>query len=250
MTHALVFQNTTFDVIDQNGQPWLRMPQIGVALGYANSYHVQKIYSANADEFTDSMTAVVKLPTAGGEQETRIFSLRGCHLLAMLSRTQTAKAFRRWVLDILDRETGSAPGQPTPAAIERPIISAALHALIDRKAYAVALQQYDAIKDIITVAVQENLDCGATADAAAGYVETYGDIASDVTIINSRDIFLLAHQTTGLLNTAGEALATIHSLEKHLGRNLYPRKQHGEFGIYGLPACLVEQVLSAAIQSH
>lgn len=34
-------------------------------------------------------------------RETRIFSLRGCHLLGMLAKTETAKAFRRWVLDVL-----------------------------------------------------------------------------------------------------------------------------------------------------
>jgi prophage antirepressor-like protein len=35
-------------------------------------------------------------------QKTRIFSLRGAHLLAMFARTKVAKEFRRWVLDILD----------------------------------------------------------------------------------------------------------------------------------------------------
>jgi prophage antirepressor-like protein len=99
---ALTFQNTQFDIIDRDGQPWLRLPQIGAALGYANQYNVQKIYSSNADEFTDSMTAIVELDTEGGKQQVRVFSLRGCHLLAMLSRTKIAKDFRKWVLDILD----------------------------------------------------------------------------------------------------------------------------------------------------
>lgn len=34
----------------------------------------------------------------------RIFSLRGAHLIAMFARTQIAKEFRKWVLDILDKE--------------------------------------------------------------------------------------------------------------------------------------------------
>jgi hypothetical protein len=67
---------------------------------------MKRLFDRHADEFTASMTAVVKLPTAGGDQETRIFSLRGCHLLAMLSRTKIAKTFRAWVLDILDKEVG------------------------------------------------------------------------------------------------------------------------------------------------
>lgn len=77
---ALVFQSTSFDVIDRNNQPWLRVHQIGVALGYKRSDIISKLFRANQDEFTESMTALVKLKTAGGEQETRIFSLRGAHL--------------------------------------------------------------------------------------------------------------------------------------------------------------------------
>ncbi|MFA7243535.1 MAG: BRO family protein, partial [Sulfuricellaceae bacterium] len=117
---ALVFQSTAFDIVDRNGQPWLRVQQIAVALGYKRRDVLQQVYAAHADEFTESMTAVVKLPTAGGEQETRIFSLRGCHLLAMLSRTKIAKEFRRWVLDILDKEIGATNPRTEPEAADAP----------------------------------------------------------------------------------------------------------------------------------
>lgn len=101
--HALAFHNTQFDITDRNGQPWLRSFQIGSALGYKNpSADMAKLYDRNADEFTSSMTALVELDTAGGKQQVRIFSLRGVHLLAMLSRTKVAKEFRHWVLDVLE----------------------------------------------------------------------------------------------------------------------------------------------------
>ncbi len=104
MSHALTFQDTSFDVIDRNGQPWLRSFQVGSALGYKNpSANMANLYDRNADEFTDSMTALVELDTNGGKQQVRIFSLRGCHLLGMLSKTKIAKTFRVWVLDILDK---------------------------------------------------------------------------------------------------------------------------------------------------
>ncbi len=99
---TLAFRDTRFDVIDRNGQHWLRLPQIGVALGYATPHKVQKVYDRHADEFTDGMTALLDLPTAGGIQQTRIFSLRGAHLLGMFARTPVAAEFRKWVLDILD----------------------------------------------------------------------------------------------------------------------------------------------------
>lgn len=44
------------------------------------------------------------MTTPGGHQETRVFSLRGAHMVAMFARTPVAKEFRHWVLDILDRE--------------------------------------------------------------------------------------------------------------------------------------------------
>lgn len=59
------------------------------------------------------MTGVVNLTTPSGTQATRVFSLRGAHLIAMFSRTPVAKEFRRWVLDILDREV--AKGNTCPA---------------------------------------------------------------------------------------------------------------------------------------
>lgn len=103
---ALSFQDTQFDVIDRNQQPWLKASQISEALGYATADAISKIYRRNSDEFNNSMTDTVKLGVSGNlETETRIFSLRGCHLLAMFARTAVAKEFRKWVLDVLDRET-------------------------------------------------------------------------------------------------------------------------------------------------
>lgn len=101
-TTALVFNNVQFDIIDRNGVPWLRSPQIAEALGYRQENRIADLYNRHADEFTPVMTALVKLPTAGGEQEVRIFSPRGCYALGMFARTPVAKAFRQWVLDVLE----------------------------------------------------------------------------------------------------------------------------------------------------
>lgn len=100
---ALVFHDTTFQVVDRDGETWLRSPQIGGALDYAKGGDsIDKLYKANVAEFTEHMTAVIDLPTAGGMQKVRIFSLRGAHLLGMFARTARAAEFRRWVLDILE----------------------------------------------------------------------------------------------------------------------------------------------------
>lgn len=100
----LIFNTVQFDIIDRDCQPWIRGYQIGTALGYGDNADVaiRKLYARHADEFSDTMTDIIPMMSEGGMQSTRIFSLRGCHLLAMFARTPVAKAFRRWVLDVLD----------------------------------------------------------------------------------------------------------------------------------------------------
>ena len=116
---TLTFQNTTLSVINQNNQTFLTGSDLGIALGYSKPLQsVTNLYNSNADEFTPEMTALVEMQTAGGLQKVRIFSLRGAHLIAMFARTKIAKAFRKWVLDILDEEvkktTALLPSTITP----------------------------------------------------------------------------------------------------------------------------------------
>lgn len=115
---TLTFQNTTLSVINQNNQTFLTAIELGKALQYAHSDNVLRIYDRNADEFTAEMTALIEMPTAGGLQKVRIFSLRGAHLIAMFARTKVAKDFRKWVLDILDREVLQKTKEIQPLADE------------------------------------------------------------------------------------------------------------------------------------
>lgn len=112
--NSIRFHDTQFTVIPHHGQPWLTATQIAQALGYASEKSISNLYNRNADEFTPCMTLVINSMTKGfgngsSEKEVRIFSLRGAHLIAMFARTALAKEFRRWVLDVLDRETAAHP---------------------------------------------------------------------------------------------------------------------------------------------
>ena len=116
---TLTFQHTAMTVINQNNKTFFTATDLGNALEYANPFQaIAKIYDRNADEFTPEMTALIEMQTAGGLQKVRIFSLRGAHLIAMFARTKIAKAFRKWVLDILDEEvkksTALLPSTITP----------------------------------------------------------------------------------------------------------------------------------------
>lgn len=108
-TLALSFNDVNFSPVQRDGQIWLSSGELATALGYKSADSVSRIFDRNSDEFTNSMTLTVNLTVSNKNNElqqakTRIFSLRGCHLIAMLSRTAIAKQFRKWVLDILDRE--------------------------------------------------------------------------------------------------------------------------------------------------
>lgn len=102
-TLALRFHDVQFSVVDRDGQPWVTARQLAQALGYAREDSVLKIYERNKEEFSPMMSVTVKMTVGITEIPVRIFSMRGCWLVSMLSRTSVAKEFRKWVLDVLDR---------------------------------------------------------------------------------------------------------------------------------------------------
>lgn len=84
---------------------WLTSTDVAKALGYKSTKSITNLFNQNSDEFSEGMTQVIESVTSGNyRKKVRVFSLRGAHLIAMFARTDVAKEFRRWVLDILDRE--------------------------------------------------------------------------------------------------------------------------------------------------
>jgi prophage antirepressor-like protein len=101
--NELTFQNATLTLMPIDGEVWVTATDLARALGYEQPNQVTRIYNRNKDEFTGCMSRRVKLTLSGNYQKSvRLFSLRGAHLIAMFARTPVAKAFRRWVLDLLD----------------------------------------------------------------------------------------------------------------------------------------------------
>ncbi|MDC4679879.1 BRO-N domain-containing protein [Acinetobacter baumannii] len=127
---ALSFNEVKFNPVPrQDGQIWLSSGELAQALGYKQENAVSKIFNRNSDEFTENMTQIIdnpRLPNLG----MRIFSLRGCHLIAIFARTAVAKQFRKWVLDVLDKEVGT-PVAKTHKSERTPLHDA--HALLVAK---------------------------------------------------------------------------------------------------------------------
>lgn len=93
---------------------WLTSAEVAKALGYKSTKSISNLFAQYEDEFSAGMTMVIESVTNGingssRRMKVRVFSLRGSHLIAMFARTPVAKEFRRWVLDILDREVTHSP---------------------------------------------------------------------------------------------------------------------------------------------
>lgn len=107
MSNQLSFNSTALTILNRNNQIWLTSSELAKALNYANSRAITMIFNKHKDEFSLGMSEVLESSTSGNLRVSqRIFSLRGAHLIAMFSRTTIAKEFRKWVLDILDKEVG------------------------------------------------------------------------------------------------------------------------------------------------
>ncbi|MPS60605.1 BRO family protein [Acinetobacter sp.] len=142
---ALSFNDVNFSTVQQDGQIWLTASELAKALGYSKSDAVTQVYDRNQDEFNSSMTMTLNLSVNHSVETLNlsvskksknltktisIFSLRGCHLIAMFAKTAIAKEFRKWVLDILDKEVG-APVAKTHKSERTPLHDA--HALLVAK---------------------------------------------------------------------------------------------------------------------
>ena len=134
MTTALTFNDVTLSPVHHQGSLWIRAAELARALGYSDERSVGKIFKRNESEFTDDMTQVIEISEGVNLTTTaRIFSPRGCHLIAMFARTAVAKAFRRWVLDVLDKacapQPAAIPQTTTPSTAEsRKPLRALVHA--------------------------------------------------------------------------------------------------------------------------
>jgi prophage antirepressor-like protein len=110
---ALTFKEHEIVPFDnKDGKIWFTGEQLAKLLGYADMRQVNKIYQRHKDEFTDTMTTVSKvtfyeklMSCTDLNSDVRLFSSRGAHLIGMMSRTKVAKELRKWLLDLIEKES-------------------------------------------------------------------------------------------------------------------------------------------------
>lgn len=164
MFEIVTFNGQELELKSINRQKYFSAPQLGRALGYARADKVNSIYQTHADEFTPDMTCTTESVVQGQVRKVRVFSLRGCHLLAMFSRTPIAKQFRVWVLDLIEKY--NQPQLPAP---------------LDAKAVG------GIVKNCCAVAVREELERAAT-DMI--YAEKFKQLARSVLYDHMGEVML------------------------------------------------------------
>lgn len=107
------FQDVELHPVERSGNLWFSSSDLAKALGYKKTDAVTQIYSRYSDEFAANMSTTLRervvRKTGAVEMVVRFFSLRGAHLVAIFATTDKAKEFRRWVLNVLDREVAHSP---------------------------------------------------------------------------------------------------------------------------------------------
>ncbi|WP_432481649.1 BRO family protein [Moraxella sp. ZY200743] len=167
----LTFNQINFQPINKANQIWLTTSQLAEALEYSDVRGITNIYNRKADEFSDGMTALIDNPQMKNAK-IRIFSLRGCHLIAMFARTKVAKQFRQWVLDILDKEVGEpVQVEPKISPAERYQIQKAVkQKCLNNKVHYQTI--YNALYDAFGVASYKDL-LASEFDNAMAFIESF-----------------------------------------------------------------------------
>lgn len=203
----LTFNTITLNPLTLHNQLWISASELAQALGYKQPDAVSKIYNRNQDEFGENMTQVVdnpRTPNLG----VRIFSLRGCHLIAMFAKTAVAKDFRRWVLDILDKGNNHRPSTKDDREPLRHAVAAlvALDNNLDyRDVYRMVHQRFG-VDDIAALSAAQTAQAveyiHTLTVTASGCSPLHGLLQEDKARGDTRQIAAIALMHTGWLRFA------------------------------------------------
>ena len=224
---SVEFDGTALEIIDHAGTPWLTLSQIAIALGYENASSLVDIHRRNRSEFTPDMTALLRQ----GRTRIRIFSARGAHLIGMFARTPKAKAFRRWVLDVLDgldrpvkpvSETPQVQALPAPAPKPVDPITPEVRRAIERKAHALSLEAFEHNRAYLEAWIRRLPE---TRDplAALEHVHALDVDHGQHVIVNFQDLWRVTAWAGELGRLARNMQAEVDALEQATGRKLCVR---------------------------
>lgn len=156
MSNIVQFNSQQIELINRNNQPFITQIQLGRALGYTRGDVVGQLYKAHSDEFTPDMTCTSDLLVQGQKRKVRVFSLRGCHLLAMFSKTPVAKEFRKWVLDLIESHN-QAVSQKQVSSLAQIDVNEIVDAIVEERAKKICEDRFKVVTKELNQVLEKNL---------------------------------------------------------------------------------------------
>ncbi|MCI9247461.1 MAG: hypothetical protein HFJ30_10280 [Clostridia bacterium] len=96
------FGEVECDIYSNKKEMFMTNTQLGECLGYSNPrISIGNIVNRNEYLKDKEFSAVIKMITPSGEQETRIFTEDGIYEITMLAKTEKAKEFRAFIRKLL-----------------------------------------------------------------------------------------------------------------------------------------------------
>ncbi|WP_022950138.1 BRO-N domain-containing protein [Methylohalobius crimeensis] len=220
---TLTFEGTDLTIIDRDGKPWIAAADLARALGYSETRKVTRLYSRHPDEFSKDMTQVIDASLAP-KMGIRIFSPRGCHLIAMLSRTNRAKTFRKWVLDVLE-SLANQPPKPLPKLPPQtePDLGSKTRQEIDRRAQELSVEAFqrarDALEDLARQwkQLQPHISDGGLAE----FIQARDLRRENYLVVRSLAFYGMTEKMARLGPLVKEIQEAIHELEEETGVKCY-----------------------------
>jgi prophage antirepressor-like protein len=124
MPNLIQFEETQLEILERDGELWFIGADVGRALGYAQpQISVSTLYKRHAHQFSDEETTITSLIMVENEppRNTRVFSRRGMHRLALYAKTKRAEVFQKWVLDLLEGKV-KLPGTAELTPLQQTIL--------------------------------------------------------------------------------------------------------------------------------
>ena len=226
------FHGDTLYLIEHNHEPYTPARPICDALGLSWSTQVKKLKASRW------RSVLIDTPSEGGMQKTLCLPLRKLPGWLMSISPAKVKPEVRQKLERYQDECDDVlwrywngevvkKAQPKPPALPRPGLGREAKKAINRKAHALSLRQYDAIRERLTEMAEAELraEPGLSDDRLARRIQRYHTAEGEAEwlLVHYDQLYTLTCYVEAMRALHQGAMDAVHKLEETTGKPLYGR---------------------------